>query len=146
MLEGVAFGARAMMDAALAAGATVTGQLVVVGGATRSPTFMQLYADVLGRPLVIPVCAEATLTGAAIVAVAGHRYAGGDRAAGAGGLAELGTLLADTSTAWFEAAAVYEPDLAAHAAYAAPYGQYLATYHRLRDGMHATAAAAAERV
>ena len=80
--------------------------------------------------------------GAAVVAVAGHRCSGGDggSAGEPPGQRRLGPLLAATSRSWFKAATVYEPDAAAHAAYAFPYEQYLATYPRLKDGMHATAA------
>lgn len=72
-----------MVDALGSAGVTVE-RLVVVGGATRSPSFMQLYADVLGKTLLVPACAEATLVGAAVVAVAGHltQQAGGELGGG----------------------------------------------------------------
>lgn len=44
--EGVAFAARDCFDRA-----GLTGQLSVCGGGTRSPEWMQVFADVLGRPL-----------------------------------------------------------------------------------------------
>lgn len=44
--EGIAFAARDCFDRA-----GLTGQLFVCGGGTRSPEWMQLFADVLGRPV-----------------------------------------------------------------------------------------------
>lgn len=75
-------------------------EIVVSGSALlRNPTWMQMLADVLGRPLVVSEEAEATSRGAALV-----------------GLAQLGAL-----PSWSHAPAALgrsiAPDMEAHAAY-----------------------------
>ncbi|MPV35586.1 autoinducer-2 kinase [Georgenia subflava] len=57
-------------------------QVVLAGGSARSEVWTQIVADVLGRPLRIPVVTEATAQGAAACAAsAGGEYAGPAEAA-----------------------------------------------------------------
>ena len=46
-------------------------RIIASGGATHSPLFMQIYADVAGKPLFVTREAEASLLGSAIVAAVG---------------------------------------------------------------------------
>ena len=101
-----------MVDAIEAASAPLA-QLTVVGGATRSAMFMQLLADVIGKRLVVPSCSEATLVGAAIVAVAGLAV-GSDQTEGKERAAALAAAIAETSHAWVRTEQVYEPVAEVH--------------------------------
>ncbi len=68
-LEGLAFRARELVDQAYAlTGATSPGYLGVDGGLTTSPLFLQVLADLTGRPVRRHATPEATLLGAALCA------------------------------------------------------------------------------
>ncbi|MFD5894107.1 FGGY family carbohydrate kinase [Streptomyces sp. NPDC060366] len=64
--EGIAYAARHCLEAA-----GLTGSLAVCGGGTRSPAWMRLFADVLGRPLRI-VEGEVGARGAVLASAARH--------------------------------------------------------------------------
>lgn len=99
--EAIAYAARHCLDAA-----GLSGDLAVAGGGTRSAAWLQLFADVLGRPLRIAP-AEAGARGAVLAAA--ERY---------------GTGL--DVPAWTHPAGVQEPDPARSAYYADGYADYLA--------------------
>jgi len=99
--EGIGFAARHCLEAA-----GLTGSLAVCGGGTRSPAWMRLLADVLGRPLRV-VEGEVGARGAVLAAA--ERY---------------GVTL-DTA-AWTEPTAVVEPDGARAAYYTKAYEDHLA--------------------
>ena len=69
-LEAVAFGGRAVLDTLEEAGA-VARELVVTGGAARSSLWMQIHADVIGRPLVRLAAPQPVTLGAAMCAAVG---------------------------------------------------------------------------
>jgi xylulokinase len=66
VLEGCAFALRDIVDRLAALG--LGGEVRVVGGGARSPLWLQIKADVLGRPVRPVLAAEATALGAAILA------------------------------------------------------------------------------
>ena len=68
-LEGVALIEGLAYEACAQLGASVEGQIVTTGGGSRSRSWSQIRADVLGRPVCRPVN-EGTAIGAAIVALA----------------------------------------------------------------------------
>lgn len=103
--EGIGYAARHCLEAA-----GLTGSLAVCGGGTRSPAWMRLLADVLGRPLRV-VEGEVGARGAALAA------------------AERFGVALDTA-AWTEPTAVVAPDAARAAYYAKAYEDHLA---RLTD-------------
>ncbi len=71
VLEGVAFALRHNIDAGVASGAKLDRPLIVVGGAARSDLWMQIIANVTGRPvLTIAEDVEAAM-GAAMLAAYG---------------------------------------------------------------------------
>lgn len=70
ILEGVTFYERACLETLPAAGISIT-QLSAVGGGSRSDAWIQLSADILGRPFIRPKVTEAGVLGAAIVAGVG---------------------------------------------------------------------------
>lgn len=69
-LESVAFGGRAVLETLEQAG-VASRELVVTGGAARSSLWMQIHADVLGRPLLRLSAAQPVTLGAAMCAAVG---------------------------------------------------------------------------
>ena len=78
LIEATAFGARKILDRLAEYGVEVE-EVVNCGGiAEKNPLFMQIYADVLGRRMVVSASAQTCALGAAIMgAVAAGRDAGG---------------------------------------------------------------------
>jgi len=70
LLEGVAFGFRAIQDSLEAVVGEVT-DVRCVGGQARSGLWNQINADVLNRPVLVPESIEAAVGGAAIFAALG---------------------------------------------------------------------------
>ncbi|WP_434589501.1 FGGY family carbohydrate kinase [Streptomyces sp. A5-4] len=112
--EGIGFAARHCLEAA-----GLTGDLAVCGGGTRSPAWMRLFADVLGRPLRV-VEGEVGARGAVLAAAA--RY----------GL-ELDV------AAWTAPTAVVEPDPERARFYARGYAAHLARLAESRTRARARA-------
>jgi sugar (pentulose or hexulose) kinase len=111
-LESVAFGGRAVLETLEEAGVD-SRELVVTGGAARSSLWMQIHADVLGRPLLRLTAEQPVTLGAAMCA-----------AVGAGAypdLAAAAAAMSATSHGWL-------PDPQRHQAYQPLYASYL---HRL---------------
>ncbi|MFJ9814668.1 FGGY family carbohydrate kinase [Streptomyces sp. NPDC101151] len=98
--EGIGYAARHCLAAA-----GLTGTLAVCGGGTRSPAWMRLLADVLGRPLRV-VEGEVGARGA-VLAAAGRHGVALDR------------------TAWTEPTRTVEPDPERAAYYAKGYEEHL---------------------
>jgi len=67
LLEGLCFELRANLEAWQVAGVRVE-ELVAVGGGAKSAAWVQLKADVLGRPVRTLCCSEAAALGAALLA------------------------------------------------------------------------------
>jgi L-ribulokinase len=65
LLESTAFGTRMIIEAFEAAGLPVT-EFIVAGGLKRNRPLMQLYADVLRRPVSVAVSDQAPAVGSAI--------------------------------------------------------------------------------
>ncbi|MBA3947538.1 MAG: xylulose kinase [Herpetosiphonaceae bacterium] len=120
MMEGIAYGTRAILQT-FKANNYVVKRIVASGGATRSPLFMQIYADVTGVPIVLTEEPEATLLSSAILAA----YAAGAFAS-----------LPEASTRMVRPSASFVPDPARHDRYDAFYQFYAETYPQLRALMH----------
>ena len=70
LLEGAAFGAKWILETFEAAGLTVE-EIVSCGGIThKNPLMMQIYADVLDRPIRVADSHQCTALGAAVLAAA----------------------------------------------------------------------------
>jgi L-ribulokinase len=109
LLEATAFGARTIVETFEAAGVSVT-EFITAGGLTRNKFLMQMYADVLRRPLSMIRSTQGPALGAAIhAAVAAEAYPDVRTAAAAMG--------GRTTEA-------YRPDPAASAAYHPLYTEY----------------------
>lgn len=118
--EATAFGTRHILEDLERHGFAVA-RLFAGGGGARSRLWVQIQADVLGRPIHLPRDAEACALGAALVAAvhAGH-YPDLDEAA----------------RRMVQIAGVVEPDRRHRAVYDEHFGKYLATYTALRGLMH----------
>ncbi|WSQ09246.1 carbohydrate kinase [Streptomyces sp. NBC_01231] len=106
--EGIGYAARHCLEAA-----GLTGSLAVCGGGTRSPAWMRLLADVLGRPLRV-VEGEVGARGAVLAAA--ERFG-----------------IALDPAAWTEPTAVVEPDPDRAAYYAAGFDEHLVRLAAARD-------------
>ena len=115
LVEATAFGTRVIIDAFGATGTVAVTELVIAGGLLKDPFVMQVYADVLRRPLSLIGSDQGPALGSAIhAAVAAGAYPDVPAAAAAmGGKRE----------------AVYTPD----AASADVYDELYAEYVRLHD-------------
>ncbi|HEV7216899.1 MAG TPA: FGGY family carbohydrate kinase [Chloroflexota bacterium] len=117
-LESLGYWLKESVDVLASAAELEVGQLVVIGGATRSPLWMQIKADCTGLPLTIPQVTEAVALGAALLAGVGAGvYA--DQAAAAAALPRP--------------ALTVLPDVAAVAQYAKARAVYRQLYPALRD-------------
>ncbi|MBS0448327.1 MAG: FGGY-family carbohydrate kinase [Proteobacteria bacterium] len=120
VLEGVSYALRHNIEAGVRGGVALDEQLVVVGGASHSDLWMQIIADVTGRPVhTIAEDVEASL-GAAV-------------------LAAYGTGLIDADTVrrgWVRPVPRARPDARAHAAYEQLFAEYIALYPALKPVMH----------
>jgi len=114
LLEATAFGLRQILEAHTKAGVVIE-QLVACGGvAEKNPLLMQIYADVLNRPLQVSTCRQAPALGAAVYAAA---------AANA-----HPSLFAAVRAMGHRERILYTPDAAAHAAYEPLYRDYSRLY------------------
>ncbi|MER7044598.1 FGGY-family carbohydrate kinase [Streptomyces jumonjinensis] len=111
--EGIGFAARHCLEAA-----GLTGSLAICGGGTRSPAWMRLFADVLGRPLRI-VEGEVGARGAVLAAA--ERFG-----------VELETAV------WTEPTSVVEPDAERAEFYAKAYDDHLERLAAARSRARAT--------
>jgi FGGY-family pentulose kinase len=118
--EGTALGTRAILDDLAAHGFGVR-RLFAGGGGAKSRLWLQIHADVLGRPVQVPADPEACALGSAMAAAvrAGH-YPDFDAAA----------------ARMVRTANVIEPNPANRAVYDDLFGRYTATYRALRPLMH----------
>jgi xylulokinase len=117
VLEGCAFALRDIVDRLhdLGLGGDSGEQEIrVVGGGARSPLWLQIKADVIGRPVRPVLAAEATATGAAILA--------GLAAGTFGDIAEATTRAVEV------AAEPVRPDPGTRELYDAAYARYRATF------------------
>lgn len=78
LIEATAFGARAIIERLNASGVTVERVISCGGIAEKNPLFMQIYADVLGYPMLLAGSTQTPALGASIAAsVAAGSKAGG---------------------------------------------------------------------
>lgn len=131
--EGVAHNLRWVLGPVEAVSGQVVTDVVLTGGAARSPGWARIVADVLARPvrtLARPHHAGATAVAAWAVAAVDPQAGPGDRAV------EVGTATAaddadrpGLGTRWAER---YDPDPASEAIHDHAHGQFVATFDALR--------------
>jgi ribulose kinase len=117
ILEGVAFGTEVILRKMAQEGVRID-KLVACGGATQSPLWMQIHADVSGKRILIPEEQQAVTLGSAIA---------GAVAAG------VHPSLTAAAAAMVRVASVVEPEAKAHARYAELVEHYAATYESLKE-------------
>ncbi len=120
ILEGICLGTRLIVDNF--GEAFDARRIVVAGGATNSPLWLQIHADTLGAPLELTEVADAPALGSAVLAACG---------AGRFGSIEEG------ARAMVRTSQTIEPDPAQTALYEDIYPQYKALYGALK-GMDKT--------
>ena len=99
LLESTAFGTRMIVEAFVDAGVPVT-EFVAAGGLKRNQALMQIYADVLRRPVSVAASDQAPAVGSAIhAAVAAGLYPGVAAASAAMGRREHAVYVPDPARA-----------------------------------------------
>lgn len=121
--EAVAFGTRAILENLECHGYRVE-RLLAAGGGTKSPLWMQIHADISGRPVQLTESEQPTALGAAI-------WAG----LGAGVFADYG----EATRSMVRLGRVFSPDAGLADEYGFYYRRYLETYQRLGPLMAETA-------
>ncbi len=119
LMEGVAYGMRDIIET-FAHHQFAIARVIASGGATRSPLFMQIYADVLGMPIYTTRCPDATMLGSAVVAATG---------------AGVYPSLVAAAPQMVAIAGEYQPNAERHAEYHFYMRQYQATYQQLKGLM-----------
>ena len=122
--EGTSFGTRHILEDLEAYGFTVN-RLFAGGGGAKSRLWLQIHADVLGRPILLPHESEACALGSALVA-----------AVHSGHYADFG----EAARNMVRITDIVEPESRHKQAYDTHFAKYLATYLALKDLMHDTAA------
>jgi ribulose kinase len=120
LMEGIAYGLSDILETFARHNYTVS-RIIACGGATHSPLFMQIYADVSGQPIYVTRVAEASLLGSAVAA-----------AVGAGAYPDL----AQASRQMVEVTEAYQPDTGRYEAYRFFVKKYQETYAQLKALMH----------
>ncbi len=123
LVEATAFGTRRIVEAFTESGVEVN-EVVVIGGLLKNASMMQIYADVLGRPLSVALSDQGPALGSAIhAAVAAGAYPDVPAAA-----ESMGRVRRDA----------YRPDPHRHEAYTVLYGEYVRLHdyfgHSEREG------------
>ena len=116
ILEGICLGTRLIVDNFGAA--FDARRIVVAGGATNSPLWLQIHADTLGTPLELTEVPDAPALGSAVLA--------------AHGAGRFATIEAGVE-AMVRTSRTIEPDPKQSAGYEAIYPQYKALYRALKD-------------
>jgi L-ribulokinase len=129
LIEATAFGARAIVDRITEYGVPVERVVCCGGIAEKNDLFMQIYADVLGRPMLIAGSPQTPALGSAIsAAVAAGAGAGGYDTFEAGQMAM--TFIKDKR---------FHPNPAAHTVYDELYGIYTELHDTFGGLAHAQA-------
>jgi ribulose kinase len=120
LMEGIAYGTNHILEVLSGYGQSPQ-EMCTCGGATRSDTFMQIYADVCGIPISIVKVTDAPLVGGAILA-----------ATGAGAFPNLQA----AAQSMVKVTKTFIPNRERHEAYRFYFERYKQTYCHLRELMH----------
>jgi ribulokinase/ribulose-phosphate 3-epimerase len=123
LIESVCFGTELILESMRANGYSPS-QIVIAGGATRSPLWLQTHADVSGLPFVLTKCSDAPALGCAILA-----------AAAAGMYPDI----ASAAKVMVQVERVVTPNEATRAKYKPHYERYRSLYPALKPIFHAGA-------
>jgi len=117
IMEGIAYGSQVIIELMESSGVVIE-QVVACGGATMSNLWMQINADVTGKPITIPEEQQAVALGSAIAATV---------AAG------IHSTIAQAASEMVRTKRVFEPDPALTDRYREYVAQYVSTYEHLKD-------------
>ena len=120
LMEGIAYGLNDILETFTRQDYLIS-RIIACGGATQSPLFMQIYADVLGKPIYLTHEPEASLLGSAVVAAVG---------------AKAYPDLVQAANQMVRISGEYQPDLERHRAYQFYAKKYQETYQQLKPLMH----------
>jgi L-ribulokinase len=120
LIEATAFGARVIIDRLTASGVPVDRVVCCGGIAAKNELFMQIYADILGRPMLLAGSDQTPALGAAVAAA----VSAGARAGGYDTFEDAQSRMTSLKDERFA------PDLAAHAVY----DELYTMYRELHDG------------
>jgi sugar (pentulose or hexulose) kinase len=115
LIEAVCLGTRSIVESF--GDAFEPRRIVICGGTTRSPFWLQVHADTLGLPIELPEVTDAAALGAAICAAVGTGHFGS---------------LEEGARAMVRIRTVIEPNPVSHAAYGPIHARYKAAYEALR--------------
>ena len=137
MLEAICFGTRAAIEAMQKVGLGAGDEMLMTGGATRSPIFTQMHADITGKTVIIGETDNAVLLGAAVLARAGSSMEGkeGSGATSKDILEHVKRAVADM----VRERTRMTPDLKNHARYTAIYRVYQLLTKAIRETNHVLA-------
>jgi len=130
LIEATAFGARAIIERLTACGVPVDRVVCCGGIAEKNPLFMQIYADVIGHPMIIAGSPQTPALGAAASAAVAAGEAAGGHASFAGAQAAMVR----------DGAQQFVPDAGARRVYDELYG----IYRELHDTFGGVAGSTAE--
>jgi len=117
IMEGVAYGTSVILDRMEREGVSID-ELVVCGGPTKSNLWMQIHADVTGKPITIPEEQQAAVLGCAVLATVG---------------AGIYDSIEEAASQMVRVKKVIEPDMSKHEEYQFYVDQYVKTYESLKD-------------
>ena len=120
IMEGIAYGMKDILDT-FKRNECMVSRVIACGGATHSPLFMQIYADVIGQSIYTTRVTEASLLGAAVAAAYG---------------AGLYPSLTEASKAMVQPSGAYQPNMKNHEAYAFFAQQYRDLYAVIHPVQH----------
>ncbi len=119
IMEGIAYGMKDILDTFVRQHCEIT-RVIACGGATHSKLFMQIYADVIGKPIYLTRISEASLLGAAVSAAVG---------------AGLYPTLEQAAKSMTQITGIYQPDMTRHEQYQFFARKYQETYQQLKGIM-----------
>lgn len=73
-LQGLSYGTRHIMDSLLLSGYDTFKSLLICGGITKDPLFVQIQADSVGLPILKPIEKDSVLVGSAILGACASQY------------------------------------------------------------------------
>ena len=71
-LQALCYDSKLIIDTMIENGADIQ-CVFATGGLSKNPLFMQLHADITRIPIVLPVCEDSVLIGAAVLGMVAHR-------------------------------------------------------------------------
>lgn len=119
VLESVAFGTRNIVENFEEQGCRID-KIVACGGVTKDRSWLQIIADVTGRPIVVNKESQAGVLGCCVVAAAQGRYY---------------KTFEEAADAMVTTSEVIEPDMTANEKYKAVFETYLKLYDNLKKMM-----------